>query len=194
MAEEVNGGISGAAQGAATGAAIGGPVGAVVGGVIGGILGIFGGSKAKKARKYANKAQLTQRQQEQLAAGIQRRDMIREARIARAQAVAASAVESGGLQSSAPQGAIGSLGSQTTSNLSYFDNQVGLGNLAFSYNQKAGKYARQSQSIFGLMDAGSSILSTFGGFKPSAPTPGAPPYTKGPATTVGIPKMPTIGK
>lgn len=115
------------------------------------ILGqIFAYSKGKKARKFADKASEVERQQAQLAVGVQRRDMVRQARIARAQAVAASAAESGGLQSSAPQGAISSMGTQLTSNLSYFDYQVGLGNQAQIFRKKAGKYARQAEDISAL--------------------------------------------
>lgn len=115
------------------------------------ILGqIFSYGKAKKARKYADRASAVERQQAQMAVGIQRRDMVRQARIARAQTVAASAAESGGLQSSAPQGAISSMGSQLTSNLSYFDYQVGLSNQAQAYKKKAGKYARQAEDISAL--------------------------------------------
>ena len=160
-AEESSGALSGAASGAATGAMVAGPIGAVVGGIIGGIAGLFGGKKAKKARKYAEKAAKIERQQAQMQAGIQRRDMIRQARIARAQSVAAAASESGGLSSSAPMGAVSSLGSQLTSNLSYFDWQVGLGNEAQTYRSKAGKYARQAQAFQTGIQAVSS-LAQFG--------------------------------
>lgn len=149
MSEEV----SGAAQGAVTGMMVGGPVGAV----IGGILGLFGGKKAKKARKYAEKAAAVERQQAQMAAGVQRRDMIRQARIARAQAVAAAASESGGLQSSSPMGAVSSMGTQLTSNLGYFDWQVGLGNQAQTYKQKSGKYARQASTFNSLIQVGAMV-------------------------------------
>jgi hypothetical protein len=115
------------------------------------ILGqLFSYKKEKKARKYADKASEVERQQAQMAAGIQRREMVRQARIARAQSVAAAAAESGGLQSSAPMGAVSSMGSQLTSNLAYFDWQVGLGNQAQIYKKKAGKYARQSADIAAL--------------------------------------------
>ncbi len=111
---------------------------------------LFSYSKEKKARKYADRASAVERQQAQMAVGIQRREMVRQARMARAQAVAASAAESGGLQSSAPRGAVSSLGSQLTSNINYFDYQVNLNNQAQAYRKKAGKYARQAGDIAAL--------------------------------------------
>lgn len=162
MSSETTGGAaSGAASGAAAGMMVAGPIGAVIGGIVGGVVGLFGGKKAKKARKFAEKAQKVERQQAQLGAAVQRRDMIRQARMARAQAVAASAAEGGGLQSSAPQGAVASIGSQLTSNINYFDWQTDLSNEAQQYKAKAGKYARQANAISSTFEAITSSASSF---------------------------------
>ena len=168
-AESSSGAMSGVASGAAAGAMVGGPIGAVIGGIIGGIAGLFGGKKAAKARKFAEKAAKVERQQAQLQAGLQRRDMVRQARIARAQAIAAGASESGGLQSSGIRGAASSIGSQLTSNMNYFDQQVTLGNEAQSYKAKAGKYARSAaafQSGIGAVASIASAVGPLGGEKP----------------------------
>lgn len=122
----------------------------------------FSYKKEKKARKYADLAANVERQQAQLAAGIQRREMVRQARIARAQSIAAAAAETGGLQSSPTLGATSSMGSQLTSNIAYFDWQVGLGNQAQVYRKKAGKYARQASDIAALdklLDSATMALS-----------------------------------
>ena len=181
-AEGASGAMSGAASGAAAGAMVGGPIGAVIGGIIGGVAGLFGGKKAAKARKFAEKAAKVERQQAQLQAGTQRRDMIRQARIARAQTIAAGAAESGGLQSSSVLGAASSVNSQLTSNLGYFDWQVGLGNEAQNYRAKAGKYARSAQAIQGGISALSSIASVAG----SLQGPAATPNKAGSSTNVGM--------
>lgn len=150
--------------------------GSVIGTAINVIGGIFSFGARKKAKKYANRAAAVERQQAQLEAAVQRRDLVRQSRIARAQAVAASASESGGLQSSAPQGAIGSVGSQTISNLSYFDRQVGMGNEAQAYRQKAGKYASRAENISTITGLASSVFG--GGFGGGAPTGGDTGLTK----------------
>jgi hypothetical protein len=103
-------------------------------------------NKRRKAQTYMNKASAVERQQAQLAAAVQRRDLVRQARIARARTVSAAATEGGGLQSSAPMGAISSLGSQASSNLNYFDRQIGLGNQAQGYKAKAGKYMAKAEN------------------------------------------------
>lgn len=134
------------------------------------IGGLFSFGARKKAKKYANRAAAVERQQAQLEAAVQRRDLVRQSRIARAQAVAASASESGGLQSSAPQGAIGSVGSQTISNLSYFDRQVGMGNEAQAYRQKAGKYASRAENIDAITGILSGAVGLFSGGSASGST------------------------
>lgn len=126
--------------------------------------------KIKKAQKFADKASALERQQAQMATGIQRREMVRQARISRGQAVAAAASESGGLQSSAPQGARSSLSSQFTSNLNYFDTQVGLGNEVQGYKAKAGKYARQADNLTSL----GNLLDEINDFAAASMAPAKP--------------------
>jgi len=181
MGEQASGAVSGAMQGMA----VAGPIGAV----IGGIIGLIGGTKAKKARQYANKAAATERQQAQLAAAVERRDMIRQSRIARAQAVASSASESGGLQSSAPRGAISSIGSQTVSNLNYFDWQVGLGNEAQYYKQRAGKFARSADTFNSFIKLGAMAGgAAYNAFSSSGSSVGNTIYTKGPISGTTVSK------
>lgn len=103
-------------------------------------------NKRRKAQTFMNKASGIERQQAQLAAAVQRRDLVRQTRIARARTVAASANETGGLQSSAPAGAISSIRTQGMSNLNYFDTQIGMGNDAQFYKAKAGKYMAKAEN------------------------------------------------
>ena len=171
MSEEVAGAIGGAAEGAATGFAIGGPVGGIVGGIIGGISGLLGGNKKKKARKYINQARTLERRQSYLDAGIQRRDMVRQARIARAQSLAASTAEGeGGLMSSGPMGALSSIGTQFNFNLGYFDSRISRLVQVQRLYDKAGKEWNAAQNIAGYTDALFSVASTFGGIKKATPS------------------------
>lgn len=153
----------GAVSGAAAGSAFG-PVGTVVGGILGAIGGIFS-SKSKKKQRQARAEERAMTTREQ---AIQRRDLIRQARIARASSVAASAAEEGGLQSSSPLGAIASITSQATGNLNYFDAQVTSQGKIFSLIGKAEKYASISDSIMGSIEA-FSMASQAGYDKIKAP-------------------------
>lgn len=148
--------LGGAASGAAAGSTFG-PVGTVIGGVIGAIGGLFK-SKSKKKLKQARKEEQAMTMREQ---AIQRRDLIRQAYIARATSVAASVAEEGGLESSAPLGAAASITSQTTGNLNYFDQQITSQGKVISLIGKAEKYASISSMISGGLDAGFSLYGAF---------------------------------
>lgn len=180
-ADEIGGAASGAASGAKIGAAVGGPVGAAVGAVLGGIAGLFGGKKKKKAKKFAAKAQAEDMRMQERAQAVQRRDIVRQFRMARAQALAAGSSESGGLQSSGIQGSLSSIGSQGRFNLGYFDTQIDNQQLRNSYAKKAGKYASQAGDIFGILEAGASIadVGLLSGFGKKTSTPAKPSGSKG---------------
>lgn len=160
MAEKEMGAGAGAAQGAAAGAAFG-PWGAVIGAVVGGAIGYFSGGKKAEAKKYAAKAADVRRRQQSMKLAIDRRDTVRAQRIARANAVAAGTSE-GGVQSSSVMGAIGSVGAQGKSALSYFDAQVDLDAAFQMYAKKAGKKAGEAASMDSLLGSLGS-LATVGG-------------------------------
>jgi hypothetical protein len=144
--------VSGVAQGAAAGAAFG-PVGAAVGGIIGGIAGIFG-SKANKAKRRARKEQRRMTEREQ---AVQRRDLIRNFRLARAQALAAGSSETGGLESSGVQGAAASIASQGVFNLNFFDAQVASQRRINDLLKTAGKYEGYLSVFESVAQAGSAF-------------------------------------
>lgn len=118
------------------------------------------------------KASKIQKQQRNLQASRRRRSAIREARIARGQVVNTAAL-TGVSGSSAEAGATSAISSQLSSNLSFLDQQVGLG------NQIAG--AQSSANIFGSISRiGTSIFQAAGGvgaiaqvITPPAPIVGA---------------------
>jgi hypothetical protein len=166
--DEVSGGIGGAVQGAKIGAAVGGPVGAAVGAVLGGIAGIFGGSKKRKARKFAARASAEETRIRTRANAIERRNMLRELYVARGTAVAAGASESGGLQSSTVQGAIGSIGSQGRFNLGTFDLQIQNLRQRDTFLQKAGKYGQQANDINALFGAAQGVSTLYSAYKDGA--------------------------
>lgn len=161
MAEKETGAAAGAAQGAAIGTSILPGWGTAIGAVIGGAIGYFSGGKKAEAKKFAAKAQGVRRQQQALQLAIQRRDLVRQQRIARAQAVAAGASESG-VQSSAVMGAIGSIDAQGKSSASYFDAQVDLDAAFQMYAKKAGKKAGQAAEMDTLLGSLGSLAAVGG--------------------------------
>jgi hypothetical protein len=168
MADQV---LSGAAKGAAAGAAVGGPIGAVVGGVFGAVAGIFG----QRSSKYKRKARKEEQRAVEIQQSVQRRNIVRSAFIARSEGLAAAAAqESGGLQSSAAQGAISSVGTQAISNLKLFDALVARGVMQQYYMKKAGKNASYAGMAQGLGDIAvglsGSFKNPFGGVDPGDAT------------------------
>lgn len=148
-------------SGAASGFAAGGPLGAIIGGV----AGLFSGLSSDKARKYKRLANKEEDAAIEIKRAAQRRDVLRSFYIARAQAVAAAgSQESGGLQSSAAQGAISSVGSQGIANLKFFDALTARSVLEKYYLRKAGKKIEQANTIDSIGEALSGIdYSKFGG-------------------------------
>lgn len=149
MSEVASGAISGAMAGASLG-----PVGIVAGA----LLGAFSGSKARKARKQANKAQAEQRKMQDVQNMAMRRQQFREYYISRAESVAAGATETGGLDSSPVLGAVGSLGSQFAYNTRYFDTQLNFATQYENYMRRSQKLGAQSQLIM----QGAQLLGSLG--------------------------------
>jgi hypothetical protein len=184
--EESTGAISGAAEGAAAGAVagsvvpgIGTVVGAVVGGVIGLIGGLFGGGHARKSRLALQAANAIDLQMTESQQAIQRRDMIRQARISQATALAQAATTEGGIQSSGSKGVQSSLESQTGFNLGFLDTTAAQTVLRAQKLSEAGKEAAQAQQIQGLTTAVLGAASAFGssysgGGAPKTTTTSAP--------------------
>lgn len=159
MSEETSGALSGAAQGAQYGSVLG-PFGMVVGAVVGAAFGFASGSKKRAARLAANRAQKIGREVSYADAAVARRDLVRQGRIARAASVAAIAASGeGGLSSSAPRGALSSIGAQSTFNLGYFDWRIGKKQTQQMLIDKAGKYASQAQQIEGLWKTTMSVAN-----------------------------------
>lgn len=142
--------IGGAIGGAAKGYAVGGPLGAAIGFA----AGLFGGLASDKAKKYKRLANKEEDAAINLKRAAQRRDIIRSAYIARSEALAAGAAqETGGLQSSAVQGALSSVGTQTISNLKFFDALTARSIMQKYYLKKAGKKQEQANTITSVGDA-----------------------------------------
>lgn len=176
MSEKETGAISGAAQGAAAGAMIGGPVGAVIGGVVGAIGGLLSGGAARRSRIYANRASKTQKTLSLMEAGLQRRDMLRQARMARAESLAAiTSGGEGGMLSSAPRGALSSMTSQTGQNIRYFDARIRDYVQQQFWLNKAGKASAQAQNIAGMMSGVMSAAQGYAMFKAATTPPTTTP-------------------
>ena len=168
-------GLSGAGTGAAAGAAIGAMAGgvgavpgAVIGAVIGGTIGVVGGfmsgGKAKKARKYAQKAAAIQQQREQEAYRQSLLAQIRQARISRASNLAA-AVAAGTEEGSGAQATLSSIGSQISNIVEYMSVDRGRAVEQANYLSRAKKNAASAQQIQsitnGILDLGSGIAGAY---------------------------------
>ena len=150
MDEQSSGFISGAASGAATGATIAGPWGAVIGGVVGGVFGLFSGGAARKARlkqQQANNISLAMNEQD---AAIQRRDLIRQSRVAQATALAQGTADGSEVTSSGVSGTVDSLKSQTKAGIDFLNLQSSEAVQKFKLTGDAQSAFANSQAIGGL--------------------------------------------
>ena len=144
-------GAGSVAGGAATGAAIGTMIapgvgtliGASVGSAVGGIAGSLG--LGNKAKKYARRARRVQREREGNAQEATFLQMIREARLARAGSLSATA-NYGISSSSLATSALSSIGSQSQYSVQYTANDQRLINLYNKYMKKAGSYAKAAKT------------------------------------------------
>ena len=145
--------ITGAAQGAAAGTAVMPGIGTAVGAVVGAIGGFLGGSgvdRAKKHQALASKWAIIAKERE---AAIARRNIIRDFRAKRAQAILMGGYEEGGLKSSTPRGGISSLGSQFAVGANFFDAQVYAQRQYQKHINKAGRNAARAGDVFATMGA-----------------------------------------
>lgn len=127
----------GVAQGAAAGSVFG-PWGTAVGAVVGGAIGFSMGKKARKSKKYQQKAIAVQQEREQNAVQAQYIAQLRQARMARAGSMA-GAITSGIETSSLSTSALSSIGSQAQYNVQYTSEDRRLFQLYAQYMQRAGK-------------------------------------------------------
>lgn len=148
----------GVAQGAAAGSALG-PWGTAVGAVVGGFVGFNMGRKAKKAKKYMQKAVAVQQEREQNAVQAQYIAQLRQARMARAGSLAASIV-SGISTSSLATSALSSIGSQAQYNVQYTANDRRLFQLYSQYMQRAGANLDTYKSLYAGMQIAPGLIKS----------------------------------
>lgn len=122
-------------------------------------FGIKNTKKAAEAQEEAN--DLTVKQQS-LQAARRRRETVREARVAAANAQQAASSQ-GVATSSAAQGGIGGIKSQFTSNLSFLDNQnliVDQTSAALGRQRKYQRKAARSKAITGFLIGGAKLAAS----------------------------------
>lgn len=116
----------------------------------------------QQAAKASSKAAGAQRRQEALAAAIQRRQSQKAGR--QAAALAVQAGENQGVAgSSGAQGGVGSIRSQTTSNLSFLDRQGQLADYAGNMFDKAQRWTNRAQLFAGAADLAMTGYQTAAG-------------------------------
>ena len=131
-----------------------GPLAAVIG-AVSGVVGAIGAVQSAAAQRRA--VDLQERQQ-QVATRRSRRQAIRQAQIARANAISAGA-NLGGLFGSSLQGGVSSLSSQLGSEMGFSTQMSGLSRDISSAQRSAARWGAISQLGFGLFNA----LGGFGG-------------------------------
>lgn len=120
--------------------------------------------QGEKQAKAQGKAQDVQQAQQELQARRERLKTIREARIKTAQVEAAGA-NTGVASSSGVMGGVGSIASQTGSNLQNQQAQLDLAQQGSKYNQKAAD-AGSTGALFGTIGSiGQSVFQDYGGYK-----------------------------
>jgi hypothetical protein len=157
---------AGAAQGAASGAMAGsvfGPWGTAIGAVVGGVIGFASGALADKGKVHERMARKWAKQGKNREAAIKMRDNLRAFRMQRAVSMASIASETGGTQSSAPQGAISSMESQYSFGSNFAIGQMYIMSQYEKQMKKAGDNFNASKAGFGYLSAATSITSAFGG-------------------------------
>lgn len=116
---------------------------------------VYSFAQQRKANRAQDRAAKARRRQEQLANRRERRQAIRRAQVARAQAIATS-VGTGAFGGSGSQGGIGAVQSQLGSELGFSSQFGGLSGIITSQTQEA---RRRS----GLADIGGQIANISGG-------------------------------
>jgi hypothetical protein len=94
--------------------------------IIGAASSVFNSASGATAAQHQRRAGLAGLMFVQREQAVARRDLVRNMRLARAQALAQGSADSGGLRSSGVGGTVGSLGSQGEFNLDYFQGQASL--------------------------------------------------------------------
>jgi len=143
-----------------------------------GLLVLAGAATAASVAKDAESAHQQNKASKTLDASIgrqqaaERRQLIRESRIARAEAVSAAASQDeGGLTSSAGQGARASIESQIGFNIKYFDVQAAADRKYRRQLARAGKAAAGANLFSGIASVASSAAGAVGApTKTGAPT------------------------
>jgi hypothetical protein len=175
---QASGAAAGAMQGAAVGSMIAPGVGTAIGAVVGGVAGYLSGSGLDKASYHRKLAYKYRRQSLELQAAAQRRDILRQFRLQRANAILGITQEEGGTRSSSPMAGLSSIANQYAGAETYTQAGVYLQRNYDTQMNKAGKAAARANTNFALMDAAFKAAgSLFGEGGPFASSTTAPTST-----------------
>lgn len=119
-------------------------------------------TQQRKAAKAQAKAQRAQQRQADIANARERRAAVRAARVSRA-SVESQAAITGISGSSAAEGSIANITSETNSNLSFLDQNAMLSEEASRANQQAADYASRAQGYADLASLAGKAGGTYGG-------------------------------
>lgn len=145
------------------------PIIAVGASVVGAGAAVVGTANAIKSNKKAAKANARaaayQRQMDNLRAARERRQAIRQARLASGAALQTS-VNQGAVDSSASLGGLGSIESQLNQNLSFLDTNTRLADRASEQIGIANKYRAKADTASAIAGAGMTLFNAAGGTGP----------------------------
>jgi hypothetical protein len=124
-----------------------------VGSVVGAVSGASSARKTRNATAGANQAEL---QKTSIQNAVARRDLIRNARSQRAQAIAAGTAD-GDITTSAVTGATSSITAQTKASLGFFDEQASLDKTISEFLTSAGQYQAKAAATSSLLQSSQNI-------------------------------------
>jgi len=136
----------------------------LVAAVIGAVAGVVGAVGAVQSAAAQRRAVRLQEQQQELSTRRSRRQAIRQAQIARSNAISAGA-NLGGLQGSSLQGGLSSLGSQVGAELGFSSQTSGLSKDISAAQRSAARWGAISQLGFGLFNAMGGFQGIAAGFR-----------------------------
>lgn len=190
--------VGGAAQGAAQGAAVGsvfGPVGTVAGAVIGGVFGAVGGLFSSKSARYAKMARKKREEVRLISTFLERRKLLQSYAQARSASLAVGLASGAGAESSGIQGSLGSLYTQTRSNLNENAIQIALERQASKLHSKSDTAASNAAAIGNVLNAAgviAPIIPQNTGYNAASQRLGTGTYTGMSLPPLQAPPLPTV--
>ena len=140
---------------------------AVIGAVVGGVSAVSGARQQKKAASEAatarRRSEATQQKIRDLQTARERRQLVRQSRAARAEAISGAAA-GGALDTSSLVAGVGSIQTQAASAISFLDTTQALAQQASIFNISAAGATGRAKAAGATAALGQSLFTASGGF------------------------------